>query len=109
MSDAERLAALRSQLESRLRDVDVQLADIRSARGGATADDEHDPEGSTLSADWSLLAGLRESALASLADVAAAYGRLGAGTYGACVRCGRPIAPARLHARPAAALCMACA
>ncbi len=38
-----------------------------------------------------------------------ALGRLDNGTYGECVQCGELIAPARLNARPEAALCIRCA
>ena len=39
-----------------------------------------------------------------LAEVTAAEGRLAAGTYGRCERCGRPIVGERLLARPEVAL-----
>jgi DnaK suppressor protein len=45
----------------------------------------------------------------TLAELDAARARLAAGTYGVCERCGRPIAPARLAARPEARLCIDCA
>ena len=37
-----------------------------------------------------------------------ALARLAAGTYGVCVACGEPIAPARLQAEPASARCQPC-
>ena len=43
-----------------------------------------------------------------LADVEAAIARLDDGSYGACVRCDRPIAPERLDALPWAAHCIEC-
>ena len=39
----------------------------------------------------------------------AAVARLAAGTFGICIECGRPIAEARLEARPYAAKCVDCA
>ncbi len=51
---------------------------------------------------------LRDQNDRHLADVEAAIARLDAGTYGACVRCGRPIAPERLDALPWAAHCIEC-
>ena len=43
-----------------------------------------------------------------LLDVEAAISRIDNGTYGDCVRCGRPIAPERLDALPWAAHCIEC-
>ena len=51
---------------------------------------------------------LRERNEQHLAQVDAALGRLDAGTYGVCARCGRPIAPERLEAIPWAAHCIDC-
>jgi DnaK suppressor protein len=51
---------------------------------------------------------LREKNEQHLAAVEAALDRLGAGTFGACVRCGRRIAPERLEALPWAAHCIEC-
>ncbi|HEX5727847.1 MAG TPA: molecular chaperone DnaK, partial [Microbacterium sp.] len=49
----------RRDLQTRLQSVLSQLAAIRDARSGATDDDEHDPEGSTLSTEWSRAEGRR--------------------------------------------------
>ena len=51
---------------------------------------------------------LRDRAEQQLQLVDAAIARLAAGTYGACVRCGQPIAPARLEALPWASHCIDC-
>jgi DnaK suppressor protein len=51
---------------------------------------------------------LRDRSTAQLALVDAALARLEVGSFGACVRCGRPIAPARLEALPWAATCIDC-
>jgi RNA polymerase-binding transcription factor DksA len=51
---------------------------------------------------------LREKNELQLAAVEAAVGRLDAGTFGMCIRCGRPIAPERLEALPWAAHCIDC-
>ena len=85
------------------------LGAVLSARSDATADDEHDPEGPTLSSEWSRLQGLRSQAADDIVAVDAAIGRMHAGTYGVCVRCSRPIGVDRLRARPTAELCIACA
>lgn len=51
---------------------------------------------------------LRDRSIAHLALVDEALARLEAGTFGACIRCGRAIAPARLEALPWAAYCIEC-
>ena len=51
---------------------------------------------------------LRDHNEQHLAAVEAALVRLDDGTYGACLRCGRPIAPERLDALPWAAHCIDC-
>src|SRR6186713_1155860 len=51
---------------------------------------------------------LRDRAMQQLALVNAALGRLADGTFGACLRCGQPIAPERLEALPWAAYCISC-
>ncbi len=107
---------VRESLEARLREIDAQLArldadeaSLRSDRADATADDEHDPEGSTLSGEWQRVDALRRARLDERAEVERALARVDAGTYGACVGCGRPIPPARLEARPMATMCVECA
>ncbi|HEY0260339.1 MAG TPA: TraR/DksA C4-type zinc finger protein [Lacisediminihabitans sp.] len=82
---------------------------VRTARGESSSDDEHDPEGSTLTSDWSRIVGLGESVTERIRAVDAALQRIADGTYGVCVRCGKPIGGERLSARPAAATCIDCA
>jgi RNA polymerase-binding transcription factor DksA len=72
-------------------------------------DDEHDPEGHTIAFERQQVAALLRDARSHLDDVDAAIARLAAGTYGRCERCGGPVGDARLVARPAARMCVACA
>jgi len=72
-------------------------------------DDEHDPDGATVAFEHSLAAGLLTHAVADLAMVDAALGRMSAGTYGRCDDCGDAIPGERLAARPAALTCVECA
>jgi DnaK suppressor protein len=51
---------------------------------------------------------LRDRAESQLTLVDDALARLDAGSFGRCVRCGRPIAPDRLEALPWAARCIDC-
>lgn len=106
---AEVLTERLRRLDEQLARLDADAASLRSDRADATADDEHDPEGSTLSGEWQRVEALRHAALSERDEVIAALARVDAGTYGICVRCGQPIPPARLEARPMATMCVACA
>ncbi|GIG29879.1 TraR/DksA family transcriptional regulator [Cellulomonas marina] len=103
------LDAREQELRTRAEQAGAELDEVRHARTATTADDEHDPEGSTLSQDWSRAVGLREAALAGLREVEEARRRVDTGTWGRCVRCGGPVGAGRLRARPTAALCVTCA
>jgi DnaK suppressor protein len=46
--------------------------------------------------------------LRTIGDIDSALARIAAGTYGACVHCGNPIARERLEFRPFAAGCVGC-
>ncbi|ERK71445.1 MULTISPECIES: TraR/DksA family transcriptional regulator [Leifsonia] len=85
------------------------LGSLLASRSESTADDEHDPEGPTLSSEWSRLQALRSDTARDLAAVDAAGERLRLGTFGICAHCGRPIGVDRLRARPTAEFCIHCA
>ena len=99
----------RAELEDELARQGASLAEVRAARSGADADDEHDPEGPTLSDEWSLRAGVHAELTMALAAIDAALSRIDDGSYGTCLRRGEPIGRERLEARPAAELCIDCA
>ncbi|KJL32095.1 TraR/DksA family transcriptional regulator [Microbacterium oxydans] len=105
----ELLYALRAQAVARVESTAAALAALMHDREGANDDDEHDPEGVTLSSEWSRLSGLAEAAASELQQVDDALARTDAGTYGICARCGKPIPAARLDARPFAEYCVVCA
>lgn len=109
MGPRDALRARAAELEALLERLDADERAVRADRADATADDEHDPEGSTLSGEWQRLEALRRATLSERAEVGHALARVDAGTYGICVVCGRPIAPARLDARPFATTCIDCA
>jgi RNA polymerase-binding transcription factor DksA len=109
---ASAAAELRRRRERLLREAgiaDARLSEIRATRASGSDDDEHDPEGETLSAQWSQAEGLRVGLTAELAELDRAIERADVGTYGICARCGRPIGEERLTARPTAELCIDCA
>ena len=104
-----RLRAERADVAARLRDLGVSFDDIVDAARDSNLDDEHDPEGTTIAAERSLVSSLARSSERHLAEIDAALERLAAGTYGRCVRCGGPIAADRLDARPSTPVCIGCA
>ncbi|MGH3243600.1 MAG: TraR/DksA family transcriptional regulator [Spirillospora sp.] len=95
----------RSRLESMLDDLDRSIAILRGEspeRDNSAAD-----AGAVLTAHDRVEAAL-ESLERHRRAVAAALERIGAGTYGRCVGCGRPVPDGRLEARPDAARCLPC-
>ena len=103
------LADVRRRTHSRLADLSDDYAGMVEASRDSNADDEHDPEGATIAFERSQVGAMVDQARARLAEVDAALARLDAGTYGACERCGEPIAAGRLEARPTARRCVDCA
>ncbi|CAM3566681.1 DnaK suppressor protein [Isoptericola cucumis] len=106
--------AATARLRARLAEVDARLAAQRRAVDGlveaardTNADDEHDPEGSTLAWERQQQAALATEAERERGDLLAALDRVAAGTYGVCEVCGRAIPAARLEVRPAATRCVA--
>lgn len=105
----DRLRELRAQAAERVRSTAATLAELTHDRAGSNDDDEHDPEGVTLSSEWSRLTGLAEAAASELRQVDEALARVDAGTYGLCANCSQPIPPGRLEVRPFAEYCVTCA
>lgn len=87
----------------------ADLAGMIGASVGSNADDEHDPEGSTIAFERAQLQALLQKADARLEELSRAMGRVLDGSYGVCALCGQHIADERLRARPAAATCIRCA
>jgi RNA polymerase-binding transcription factor DksA len=103
------VADRRREVEARLASAEAQLDAIRVARSSANDDDEHDPEGSTLSAEWSRAEGQRTDAQRELVELDAAIQRIAEGDHGVCASCGGAIPIDRLRLLPAATLCVPCA
>jgi DnaK suppressor protein len=104
-----RVAAERDAVRRRLAALTHDFDEVVAASRDTNADDEHDPEGATIAFERSQVDALVRQTRSRLAELDAALERLDAGTYGTCERCGRPIPPARLDARPEARTCVGCA
>ena len=107
--------AARALLDAERRRTQERLARLREDHQGfvdasrdTNADDEHDPEGTTIAFERSQVGALVRQAEDHLAEVESAHDRLALGTYGVCERCGAPIPDGRLEARPTARLCVQC-
>ncbi|MET8230625.1 TraR/DksA C4-type zinc finger protein [Micromonospora sp. NPDC005298] len=109
-------SAIRAGLLRRRDETAAQAAalegDLRSlfeASRSSNADDEHDPEGSTIAFERAQLSAVLDATRRRLAELDVALSRVDAGSYGVCERCSRPIPAERLAARPSARTCVACA
>ncbi|MFI5907908.1 TraR/DksA family transcriptional regulator [Dactylosporangium sp. NPDC051541] len=108
-SVASALSRRRSALLAEVAALEADLRSVFEASRESNADDEHDPEGSTIAYERAQLTAVLTSARLRLAEVDDALSRLSAGTYGVCAVCGQPIPAERLLARPSARTCVACA
>ena len=99
----------RNSTEIELDRLAESLTNVREARSDGSADDEHDPEGPTLSSDWSRIVGVHREFREKAAAIDRALARIADGSFGMCIRCGKVIGAARLLALPTAELCIDCA
>ena len=109
---ASAVDALHVMREDTQRTISALRRDLEAVLDASTdtnADDEHDPEGSTIAFERAQLGALLDSARHTLAEVDSALARVEAGTYGRCEICAAAINPKRLEARPAARACITCA
>ena len=103
------LAAERRATSARIAALTADLAAVVEASALAVADDEHDPEGSTIGFERAQVSSLLEEARSHLERLDRAEKRSAAGTYGECSTCGEAVAVERLLAHPAAEVCVRCA
>jgi DnaK suppressor protein len=99
----------RERAAMRIAELEREFEDIVEASAMVAADDEHDPEGSTVGFERAQVSALLAHARTHLAALDDAFERLRRGTYGTCERCGAQIAIERLVAQPAAVTCIGCA
>ena len=104
-----RLQAEREATLARLAQLTLDYDGVVAASRDSNADDEHDPEGATIAFERSQTGALVDQARRHLTEIDAALARVAAGRYGVCEGCDRPIATARLEARPVARTCIRCA
>jgi DnaK suppressor protein len=102
--EQERVATL-----ARIDALDTSFREIVTSSVDANADDEHDPEGSTVAFERAQVEALLGEARMQLAELERAEARLVDGSYGSCQECGSAIGRERLAARPTARTCIACA
>ncbi len=103
------LEAERAQARERERALERELASALEAAAEGTADDEHDPEGSTTAFERAQVAAVLAQVRERLVQLTDALARLDEPGFGRCERCGRPIAAERLAARPWTTTCVSCA
>ncbi len=103
-----RLEHARAEATARAASLEEQHRAIVEGSRWTTDDDEHDPEGSTIAFERAAVASMLRDARQELRDLNEAEGRIDAGTYGVCERCGREIADPRLEALPATRRCIEC-
>ncbi|WP_040511221.1 TraR/DksA family transcriptional regulator [Gordonia soli] len=103
------LADERARTLALVESLSERLAAVVEASADAAADDEHDPEGTTLAVERGHLVAQVERSRARLDEIDHALGRFDRGAYGTCETCGRPIGADRLEVLPAARQCVDCA
>ncbi len=103
--------SIRRSLLARRGELEAELARLTEppVEGAAVAFGKRVGEGTTEAVERLSTTATARSIAASLADVNRALAKIDEGTYGLCDVCGKPIAPARLEALPAASLCVECA
>ena len=114
--NAKKQVKLRKQLEERKADIESNVAymadEIRSI--GIDQDDENGSLGNHIADDGSnvteaeRLVTISEDFQDLVGQIDAALERMEDGTYGTCLRCGKPIGEERLEAFPYVAYCIEC-
>ena len=103
------LAAERDRTLSLRQAMRQDFDSIVEASRSSNADDEHDPEGTTVAFERAQVVALLAQFESRLNEIESAFLRHRQGRYGTCDRCGEAIAEERLLALPAASTCIRCA
>jgi DnaK suppressor protein len=89
--------------------IEERLAGVKSHRSHENEEIEDDwSEAATQKENDEVLDGLDDTFRDELRMINAALNRIAENEYGICVRCHKPIAPARLEALPYAVACVKC-
>jgi len=99
----------RSLLEGERQSLVHQLNELGFGGEGRLNFDSNFADSSQVTAERGEVEALGAQLQEALHSVEAALQKLDNGTYGICERCGKPIAEARLEAKPASAFCIDCA
>ncbi|HEX9547985.1 MAG TPA: TraR/DksA C4-type zinc finger protein [Acidimicrobiales bacterium] len=99
---------LRAQLEEERDSLRRQLSEIGYGAEALNYDSNF-ADSSQVTAERGETEALSKSLLETLAEVEHALLKFTGSTYGTCESCGRPIASARLEAKPEARYCIECA
>lgn len=99
--------SLRATLEAERESLRHQLTEL--GYGEKLDYDPNFADSSQVTAERGENEALVTKLVAGLQDVEHALDKLGTDRFGVCEKCGQPIAPARLEARPEARLCIDCA
>ena len=102
----EQLTALRETLRAQKTRMAAEPIDEAAERAGMGGADRGDEAAAVVNADMRLASAERTTR--KLEAVEEALARIRDGTYGICLDCDQPIAPARLDAEPAAVRCIEC-
>ena len=108
MPSTDQLESLRAALEEERDELIDQLAEL-GVGGEEIEFDENFADSGQVAAEQGETKVLINQLQDSLNDVQRALGKLDAGTYGACERCGNEISEARLEAMPGTRWCITCA
>jgi DnaK suppressor protein len=101
-----RLTAKWQELRSRVREVLLRAGTERHVQIAGQVHDVEDESLADLLADVNLAEASRE--IQEIREIEDALRRISLGTYGTCVRCGRPIGRRRLEASPSVCRCIPC-
>jgi len=98
---------IQQQLEARLAELQVRLAnikkDVTQAHSGDSAEQAQERENDEV------VDAIGNETAQSIKIIQAALGRIADGSYGSCKDCGEDIGQARLEAMPEATRCVSCA